>query len=101
MAITKRYVGKKCIFQRYVTAYLVALLLLISHTTVWAAEPLRLSVSRTPLSLTIYVADAMGYFKAEGSNRSLRITVFFYPIVTQFQQVRAFLHVRPYELTQM
>ncbi|WP_333798527.1 ABC transporter substrate-binding protein [Trichlorobacter lovleyi] len=35
-------------------------------STSWSAEPLRISVSKTPLSLPVYVADSMGYFSSEG-----------------------------------
>lgn len=47
---------------------LIALLLLqsIIITQPLAAEALRLSVSTTPLSLPIYVAEKQGYFSAEG-----------------------------------
>lgn len=51
-------------------ACLVLLLLLsfqlIFTSSAWSAEPLRLSVSKTPLSLPIYIADSMGYFSSEG-----------------------------------
>jgi len=36
--------------------------------TAWSAEPLRISLSHTPLSLPFYVADKLGYFAAEGVN---------------------------------
>jgi ABC-type nitrate/sulfonate/bicarbonate transport system substrate-binding protein len=43
-----------------------ALLLIFFAAPAWSVEPLRLSVSKTPLSLPVYVADSLGYFAAEG-----------------------------------
>lgn len=52
------------------TASLLALLQLSEVSSAAPAapltEPLRLSVSRTPLSLPFYVAESQGYFSAEG-----------------------------------
>jgi len=39
---------------------------LISVSSASSAEPLRIAVSQTPLSLPFYVAENMGYFSAEG-----------------------------------
>ena len=51
-------------------ACLVLLLMLsfqlIFTSSAWSAEPLRMSVSKTPLSLPIYIADSMGFFSSEG-----------------------------------
>lgn len=56
--------------------YLVLLLLLslqlVISSTIWSAEPLRISVSKTPLSLPVYVADSMGYFSSEGLQIKIR-----------------------------
>lgn len=49
-----------------VTAIIPVLLLLFWVSTASSAEPLRVSVSKTPLSLPLYVADSLGYFTAEG-----------------------------------
>ena len=48
--------------------YILHLLLLMFLwvSPVSSAEPLRISVSQTPLSLPFYVADSQGYFAAEG-----------------------------------
>lgn len=44
----------------------LCLLLALATPAAPAAEPLRLAVSRTPLSLPIFVAESEGYFSAEG-----------------------------------
>ncbi len=44
------------------------LLSLLSVTLAWPGEPLRISVSKTPLSLPFYVAQSQDYFAAEGVN---------------------------------
>lgn len=44
----------------------VACLHMFGSAIAFAAEPLRLSLSQTPLSLPIYVAESQGYFAAEG-----------------------------------
>jgi ABC-type nitrate/sulfonate/bicarbonate transport system substrate-binding protein len=51
--------------------YTMVTLILIVLPLFWvsnasSAEPLRISVSQTPLSLPFYVADSQGYFLAEG-----------------------------------
>ena len=50
------------------TAPLLFLLLFtcLRISTALSAEPLRISVSQTPLSLPFFVADSLGYFAAEG-----------------------------------
>lgn len=45
---------------------LLLTLQLIISSAAWSVEPLRISVSKTPLSLPVYVADSMGYFSSEG-----------------------------------
>ncbi|MDD2499294.1 MAG: ABC transporter substrate-binding protein [Geobacter sp.] len=40
--------------------------LITTNSSGWSAEPLRLSLSKSPLSLPVYVADSLGYFAAEG-----------------------------------
>lgn len=52
--------------KRSVSLLLAVFTLIITSSTVWSAEPLRMSVSKTPLSLPVYVADSLGYFAAEG-----------------------------------
>ena len=52
--------------QRAVTLLVIVLLPLIWAPIVLSAEPLRVSVSQTPLSLPFYVAESQGYFAAEG-----------------------------------
>lgn len=49
-----------------IAASLLALAQLIGVASAASPEPLRLSVSRTPLSLPIFVAESQGYFIAEG-----------------------------------
>lgn len=53
-------------FELAMVASLLALLQVLGISLAMAAEPLRLSVSLTPLSLPIFVADSQGYFAAEG-----------------------------------
>ena len=48
-------------------AAIVALLQLFPMHAVLAAEPLKLAVSMTPLSLPIFIAESEGYFAAEGA----------------------------------
>ena len=49
------------------TITLVLTLLLIFWTSsALSTEPLKISVSRTPLSLPLYVAESLGYFEDEG-----------------------------------
>jgi len=49
-----------------VVLFIIALLPLCWVSGASSAEPLRISVSQTPLSLPFYVADSQGYFAAEG-----------------------------------
>jgi ABC-type nitrate/sulfonate/bicarbonate transport system substrate-binding protein len=49
--------------------------LLLSWATAGAAEPLRLAVSMTPLSLPIFVAEQQGYFAQAGLRLSLQEVV--------------------------
>ncbi len=44
----------------------IAFLQFLGPTSAWSSEPLRISVSQTPLSLPFFVAESMGYFKDEG-----------------------------------
>lgn len=53
-------------FRRVVSALMLALSTFFSFSVASAAEPLKISVSQTPLSLPFYVADSQGYFAAEG-----------------------------------
>jgi NitT/TauT family transport system substrate-binding protein len=47
-------------------ALLLFLVPVIWTSAAWSAEPLRISLSQTPLSLPFFVADNQGYFAAEG-----------------------------------
>ena len=51
---------------RIVSAIALLLFQILAATPALAAEPLRLSVSMSPLSLPIFVAQEQGYFAAEG-----------------------------------
>lgn len=53
-------------FQRTAAVFLLLLLQFLCISAAAAAEPLKLSLSQTPLSLPFYVADSQGYFAAEG-----------------------------------
>ena len=46
--------------------FLILMVQLAGISTAWSAEPLRISLSQTPLSLPFYVAESQGYFSAEG-----------------------------------
>lgn len=52
--------------KNFFSAGLVALGLLVASNVVSAQTTVRLAVSRGPVSLPIYVAEAMGYFQREG-----------------------------------
>ena len=56
---------------RFAAAFSFALLSLFWASAALSAEPLRISLSQTPLSLPFYVADNQGYFAAEG----LKLTI--------------------------
>ena len=58
-------------FQRFAAAFSIALYSLFCASTALSAEPLRISLSQTPLSLPFFVADNQGYFAAEG----LKLTI--------------------------
>lgn len=53
-------------FKRETTALSLLLIPLLLASTALSAEPLKISVSQTPLSLPFYVAESQGYFAAEG-----------------------------------
>lgn len=50
---------------RFLAALLIGLVAL-GGTTAWAAEPIVLALSRSPLSLPFYIAEQQEYFAAEG-----------------------------------
>ena len=52
--------------RRVAAAAILASLQLLSLQAALAAEPLKIALSMTPLSLPIFVADSEGYFAAEG-----------------------------------
>ncbi|MBC7946285.1 MAG: NrtA/SsuA/CpmA family ABC transporter substrate-binding protein [Chitinophagaceae bacterium] len=52
--------------QRIITLLIIVLLPLIRAHIASSAEPLRVSLSQTPLSLPFYIAESQGYFAAEG-----------------------------------
>jgi len=52
-------------------AWLAAAIAAAAAATAQAAEPVTLAVSRTPLSLPVYVAQSQGYFAAEGLDARL------------------------------
>ena len=52
--------------RRIAAAAILGLGLGLSHQAAAAAEPLKIAVSMTPLSLPIFIADSEGYFAAEG-----------------------------------
>lgn len=58
-------------FQRFAAAFSLVLLSLFWTSSALSAEPLRVSVSQTPLSLPFYVAESQGFFAAEG----LKLTI--------------------------
>lgn len=53
-------------------ALLLPMLLLLAGTAAFAQPVLRLAVSRGPVSLPVYVAEAMGYFQREGLQVQIR-----------------------------
>lgn len=53
-------------FRKAVAALSSVLLLLLWTSAASSAEPLRLALSQTPLSLPFYVAESQGYFADEG-----------------------------------
>lgn len=55
-----------------VVALLIGVVQLLVLTHAYCAEPLRLAVSLTPLSLPVFVAQQQGFFAAEGA--SLRVS---------------------------
>jgi NitT/TauT family transport system substrate-binding protein len=65
------------------------LLILFWVSVATSAEPLRIAVSQTPLSLPFYVADSLGYFVNEGLNLQMHDVVGGHRAMKQLQEGKA------------
>ena len=61
-----RYEHSNNLFRRTSLAFLFFLMPIFQASVASSAEPLRVALSQTPLSLPFYVAESQGYFESEG-----------------------------------